>query len=67
MLKKSFYTQTNSVWTENRLKILISYIKEIINSEAEDNTQYLIMSLNSFMNWIDLLVVKLISDLHLLR
>lgn len=66
-LKKSFYTQTNSVWTENRLTILIGYIEEINNSETEENTQALIISLNSFMNWIDLLVVKLISDLHLLR
>lgn len=66
-LKKSFYTQTNSVWTENRLAILIGYIEEIDNSETEENTQALITSLNTFMNWIDLLVVKLISDLHLLR
>lgn len=66
-LKKSFYTQTNSVWTENRLTILIGYIDEINNSESEENTQALIISLNSFMNWIDLIVVKLISDLHLLR
>lgn len=66
-LKKSFYTQTNSVWTKNRLIILIGYIEEIDNSETEENTQALIISLNSFMNWIDLLVVKLISDLHLLR
>ena len=66
-LKKSFYTQTNSVWTENRLMMLIGYIKEIDNSDSNENTQALIISLNSFMNWIDLLVVKLISDLHLLR
>lgn len=67
VLKKSFYAQTNSVWTENRLEILLGYIEEIKNSEIEENTQALIISLNSFMNWIDLLVVKLISDLHLLR
>lgn len=67
VLKKSFYTQTNSVWTENRLKILIGYIEEISTSESEENTLALIVSLNSFMIWIDLLVVKLITDLHLLR
>jgi hypothetical protein len=67
MLKKNFYTQTNSVWTDNRLVILLEYIEEINNSISEENTQALIVSLNSFMNWIDLLVVKLISDLHLLR
>ena len=67
MLKKSFYTQTNSVWTKNRLEMLINYIEEITNTETEENTKYLIISINSFMNWIDLLVIKLIIDLHLLR
>lgn len=66
-LKKSFYAQTNSVWTENRLNILLGYICEISNSESSDNTYSLIISLNTFMNWIDLLVIKLIKDLHLLR
>lgn len=67
ILKKNFYDQTNSVWTENRLNILLGYVEEISNSESDDNTLALIISLNSFMNWIDLLVVKLINDLHLLR
>jgi hypothetical protein len=67
MLKKSFYEQTNSVWTENRLSILLGYIKEISDSESTENTLSLVISLNTFMNWIDLLVVKLIKDLHLLR
>ena len=67
VLKKSFYAQTNSVWTENRLNILIGYIDEITNSESDENIIYLIISLNSFMNWIDTLVIKLINDLHLLR
>jgi len=66
-LKKSFYSQTNTVWTEDRIIILIKYIKEIINSESDENTKLLIVSLNSFMNWIDMNVVKLINDLHLLR
>lgn len=67
ILKKTFYTQTNSVWTENRLEILVGLINEIANSVSEENTQALIITLSSFMNWIDLLVVKLITDLHLLR
>ena len=66
-LKKSFYSQTNTVWTEDRIIILIKYIKEIINSDSDENTKLLIISLNSFMNWIDMNVVKLINDLHLLR
>ena len=67
MLKKSFYSQTNSVWTPNRLKILFGYIDEIVNSKLEENTIILIVSLNTFMNYIDLVVCNLINDLHLLR
>jgi len=67
ILKKSFYSQTNSVWTSNRLKILYGYIEEIINSDSDENKLILIISLNTFMNYIDLLVCSLINNLHLLR
>lgn len=67
VLKKSFYKQTNSIWTEDRLNILFGYINEIINSEIDEIKYYLINSLSSFMNYIDLIVVKLINNLHLLR
>ncbi len=67
MLKKSFYSQTNSVWTPNRLEILFGYINEISNTNSEESIRILILSLNTFMNWIDLLVCGLITDLHLLR
>ena len=66
-LKKSFYSQTNSVWTPDRLKILFGYIDEIENSNSVENTDILIISLNTFMNYIDLIVCNLINDLHLLR
>lgn len=66
-LKKSFYSQTNSVWTKTRLNILFGYIDEINNSQTEENIHVLIVSLCTYMNYIDLLVCKLISDLHLLR
>lgn len=66
-LKKSFYSQTNSVWTETRINILFGYLYEIENSIIEENTNILIVSLNTFMSYIDLLVSKLINDLHLLR
>jgi hypothetical protein len=67
VLKKSFYAQTNSVWTSNRLEILFGYINEISNSNSDENTNVLIISLNTFMNYIDILVSKYISNLHLLR
>lgn len=67
MLKKSFYSQTNSIWTPNRLEILFCYINEISKSELDETTSILILSLNIFMNYIDFLVCKLITDLHLLR
>lgn len=67
VLKKSFYKQTNSIWTKDRLDILFGYVNEISNTESEELVDYLIVSLIAYMNYIDLIVVKLINDLHLLR
>jgi len=66
-LKQNFYKQIDTVWTDNRLIILSTYIEEIRNSGSDENTKALILSLNAYMNWIDLMVVKSINDLHLLR
>ena len=67
VLKKSFYKQTNSIWTIDRLDILFGYVNEISNAESEELIYHLIISLSSYMNYIDLIVIKLINDLHLLR
>jgi hypothetical protein len=67
VLKKSFYKQTNLIWTKDRLDILFGYINEISNTESEEHINFLIISLSTYMNYIDLIVVKLINDLHLLR
>lgn len=67
MLKKSFYKQTNSVWTKDRLKILFGHINEITSTESDELINLLIISLSTYMNYIDMVVVKLINDLHLLR
>lgn len=67
ILKKSFYKQTNSIWTPERLDILSGYIQEIFSSQTAELKEVLIISLASYMNYIDLLVVKLIENLHLLR
>jgi hypothetical protein len=66
-LKKSFYKQTNSIWTKDRLDILFGYVNEIANAESEELIHFLIVSLTTYMNYIDLIVIKLINDLHLLR
>jgi hypothetical protein len=66
-LKKSFYKQTNSVWTSHRLNVLFGYVYEITNSQSDEMTNKLVESLCSFMDYIDLLVIKLIAELHLLR
>lgn len=67
VLKKGFYKQTNSVWTPERLNILFGYIYEITNSISDEMVEQLILSLSIFMDYMDLIVVKLIADLHLLR
>lgn len=66
-LKKSFYKQTNSIWTKDRLDILFGYVNEISKTDSEELINFLIISLITYMNYIDLIVVKLINDLHLLR
>ena len=66
-LKKSFYAQTNLIWTEDRLNILFGYINEISNTNQDDLINNLVFSLSSFMNYIDLLIVKLITNMHVLR
>ena len=66
-LKKSFYKQTNSVWDNTRLNILFGYINEISNTNSSELQDALILSLSTFMNYIDLFVIKLIENLHLLR
>lgn len=67
ILKKSFYKQTNSVWTTDRLNILFGYINEITNCDSNELELKLIFSLGSYMEYIDMLVSKIINDLHLLR
>ncbi len=66
-LKKSFYKQTNTVWNKDRLDILFGHINELSISQSDDLTEQLILSLSTFMNFMDLVVVKLINELHLLR
>ena len=67
ILKKSFYSQTNSVWTSNRLGVLFGLVNEITSATSDDIIEQLIYSLSTYMDYIDILVVKLINDLHLLR
>ena len=65
-LKKTFYKQTNSIWTEQRLSILFGYIYEISISTSDDIIYQLVLGLCTFMNYIDLIVIKLINNLYLL-
>lgn len=67
VLKKSFYKQTNSVWTKDRLNILFGYINEISNTNSQELIDQLIYSLSVYMIYIDCVVVKMIDNLHLLR
>lgn len=67
VLKKTFYEQTNSIWTTDRVDILFGFLNEINVAETEELHDYLIYSLSVYMNFIDMVVVKLINNLHLLR
>lgn len=66
-LKKSFYLQTDLVWTETRTEILFGFLEEIKNYGLKDDISVLISSLHSYMVYIDLLVLKIINQIHLLK
>ena len=68
ILKQNFYKQINSIWTTTRLDILFGHITEITKpNNTEDVQEYLLISLNAFMNYIDLLVEKMLENFHLGR
>lgn len=67
MLKKEFYIQTNSVWTENRRTIVLQMIDELLSAKTHDEIDKLLNALNMFMGYIDIVIISLIQGLHLIR
>jgi hypothetical protein len=67
-IKQDIYKHISTIWTEKRLNILFGYIDEITelsktNSQS-DLINYLIDSLSTYMNCIDLMVCGIISSIN---
>lgn len=62
-IKQGIYTHINSIWTEGRLNVLFGYIDEILETQSQELTDNLIMSLYNYMNCIDMLTHNLITNL----
>lgn len=62
-IKHSIYTHLNTIWTEDRLSILFSYINEIINNNSVELINNLLFSLSSFMDYIDKISYNIINTL----
>jgi hypothetical protein len=62
-IKQDIYKHLNHIWTDKRLNIIFGYIDEILESTNKDLIDHLIYSLNSYMNYVDILIVNLIINL----
>lgn len=62
-IKQDIYKHLNSVWTVRRLNVIFGYIDEILESNSNELTNYLINSLNTYMNCIDMMTYNLITNL----
>jgi hypothetical protein len=62
-IKQDIYTHLNNIWTEKRLNLIFGYVDEILESTNKDYIDHLIYSLNSYMNYVDIIIVNLIINL----
>lgn len=62
-IKQDIYKHLNNIWTEKRLNIIFGYVDEILETTNKELVDNLIYSLNSYMNYVDIIVVNLIINL----
>jgi len=62
-IKQDIYKHLNSIWTVKRLGVIFGYIDEILNNNSIELNNYLIYSLNTYMNYIDIITINLITNL----
>lgn len=61
-IKQDIYKHLNSVWTSKRLDVIFGYVDEILSSKSNELINYLIYSLNCYMNCIDIITYNLIVN-----
>lgn len=62
-IKQDIYRHINTIWTEKRLNVIFGYIDEILDSNSEELTNNLILSLYNYMLCIDIISFNLITNM----
>jgi len=62
LIKQNIYNHLNSIWTTQRLNVILSHFDEITYSTSIELTNNLINSLNTYMNCIDIITCNLINN-----
>lgn len=62
-IKQNIYEHLNSIWTERRIRVIFGYIDEILETTSPDLQNLLLLSLTNYMNYIDSVVINLITNL----
>ena len=62
-IKQDIYSHINSIWTERKINVLFGYIDEILETSSSEIIYILILSLSSYMNYIDMITYNLILTL----
>ena len=62
-IKQNIYDHINSVWTPERIQILLGYIHEIKTFISQEYENELIISLSSFLNCMDISTKNIINNI----
>lgn len=62
-IKQNIYDHINSVWTPERIQILLGYIHEIKTFISQEYENELIISLSSFLNCMDITTKNIINNI----
>lgn len=62
-IKQDIYKHLNSIWTIERINVVFGYINEILELQSDELINHLINSLNIYMNYIDVIIYNLITNL----
>jgi hypothetical protein len=62
-IKQNIYEHLNSIWTERRIRVIFGYIDEILETTSPDLQNLLLLSLTNYMNYIDSVVINIITNL----
>jgi hypothetical protein len=62
-IKQDIYKHLNSIWTTERINVIFGYVDEILELQSNELINHLINSLNIYMNYVDIIIYNLITNL----